>query len=238
MLKVLVQGYPGPATRQPFSSALLPGSSSSIAASPLLTALPFLNNPSFSTHPPGTSLDPINYPNIKFWYRKDWLNFLKDGGNSTDVGIEPIRGKTLMSKGINKNAKYIEDADGKPVDGWRLRDIRSHACAIWESFRSVGRAPSTWRRANTEVSSVCRREMRTKFPELTFCENDWKADQLATEHYPSWYSNHIKAEIKEEEKTDSGPLAGSKRSSSTELAADRSKKTKKVGFAFPCICIA
>ena len=186
---------------------------------------------SSQAHSPDVLLKREDYPNVKFWYRRDWLNQVKDGGSSTDVGMESVRGKTLMSKGINKNAKYIEDANGESVDGWRLRDIRAHARAIWASFQTVSCAPSTWGRANMEVAYAFRREMRTKFPEFAFCENDWKADQLATDHYPSWYSNHIKGiQIKEE--PNSALLVGSKRSSPTEPAV-QSKKIKKVAVHIP-----
>jgi hypothetical protein len=136
-----------------------------------------------------------------------------------------------MSKGINKNSKYIKGTDGKPVDGWKLRDIRAHAQAIWTSFQAVGRAPPTWGKADVEVTSAFHREMYTKFPEFAYCENDWKADQLATEHYPSWYSNHIKGiEIKED--PDPTLQVGSKQSTPTELAAIQFKKVKKVAFLF------
>ena len=219
------------------SSPLLNGplhaASSVPGASSLASHLAFL-----PAHSPDALLKREDYPNVKFWYRRDWLNHVKDGGSSTDVGTESVRGKTLMSKGINKNAKYIEDADGEPVDGWRLRDIRAHARAIWASFQTVGRAPSTWGRANIEVAYAFRREMRTKFPEFAFCENEWKADQLATDHYPSWYSNHIKG-IKIKEEPNSALLVGSKRSSPTEPAAVQSKKIKKVAFIslFMCNCL-
>lgn len=237
LLNTLVQAHPG---ISPLSPALLPDSASSFAASPLLTVpslgiQPSFNNSAVSAHPPAASLNPMNYPNVKFWYRKTWSLHSKDRGNSTDVAI---RGKTLMSKGINKNAKYIEDADGEPVNGWRLRDILAHARAIWASFHSVKRAPPTWGKANAEVAQVYRREMRTRFPKFSLCDNDWKADQLATEHYSSWYHNHVKAiESNEEETTDSAPVAGSKRCS-IEPTAVPSKKPKKVAFIFPDMCIA
>jgi hypothetical protein len=119
---------------------------------------------------------------------QDWSKFLKNLGNSTDIEMEPVRGKTLMSRGINKNVKYIEDADGIPVDGHKLRDIRSHAWAVWESLKTIGRAPPSWGKADAEVAQLYCHEMLTKFPQFALCENDWKADQLCngpmiTMHY-------------------------------------------------------
>lgn len=62
--------------------------------------------------PAHSMLKQEDYPNVKFWHCQDWLNHVKDNGNSTDLGLESVHGKTLMSKGINKSAKYIEDANG------------------------------------------------------------------------------------------------------------------------------
>ena len=217
MLKAVIQD--GLASQHHFSSTALYSGSPFLAGSshvgspflnsPLHAASPLISGPSLvSSHFAGPSL-PSNSPdsalkqedyfNVNFWYRQDWLNYVKDGGSSTDINMESVCGKTLMSKGINKNAKYIEGADGKPVDGWKLRDIQAHAQAIWTSFQTIGCAPPTWGRVDVEVAHAFHREMHTKFSESAYCENDWKADQLATDHYPSWYSNHIKGiEFKEE----------------------------------------
>jgi hypothetical protein len=132
-----------------------------------------------------------HYPNVKYWYRQDWLAHVKQSGNSADV-TDIIRGKTLISKGINKTMLYLEDIEGKAIDGYRLRDIRAHARAIWTNFQSIGRLPTTWGRADAEIAGVYRRKMCSKFFEFGLCDNDWKADLLATESYPSWYNNHVK----------------------------------------------
>jgi hypothetical protein len=212
-----------------------------------LPGSPFLNSPSLAASPfnnlNGSSLPVIsdsshenqlkrdNYPNVNFWYRQDWLNHVKEGGNSMDVG-EVVRGKSLMSKGINKTAKYIEGADGEPVDGYKIRDIRSHARGIWAKIQTVGRAPPTWGRADAEIAHFFRREMRLKFFEFALCDNDWKADLIATEHYPSWYSNHVRADDIKTEVTDNPTIsAGSKRSTDPPTA-NQIKRLKKVYFLF------
>jgi hypothetical protein len=70
--------------------------------------------------------------------------------------------------------------------------------------------------------------MRSKFFEFAFCENDWKADYLATESYPSWYSNHIKANKIKEEVIDSYLPTGSKRLLSAEVSETDIPKRVKV----------
>lgn len=163
------------------------------------------------------------------------MNYLKESGNSNNIGTPSVRGKVLSSKGINKNAKYIEDAEGNPVDGWKLQDMRSHARAIWANFKHVGRAPSSWGKADAEIARVFRHEMGAKFFEFTLCENNWKADQLATGDYPSWYNNHVKGiEVKEEVSSYSDmPALGSKRPAPAETAELKPKKAKKVLIRLP-----
>jgi hypothetical protein len=198
----------------------------STAPSPLITSF------SLPAHSANTLPQREDHPNVNYWYRRDWLNHLKDSGNSTDIGVRPVRGKSLISKGINKNAKYIEDANGNPVDGYRLKDILNHQRAIWTTFRNISRAPLTWGKADAEVAHIYRHEMRTKFPEFALCESDWKADHLATEHYPSWYNNHVKrVEIEGDTNTSTTLPTGSKRPAATEIS--EAKKAKKVTFISP-----
>jgi hypothetical protein len=185
---------------------------------------PFLTGP-FIANPTGTSLTglrlptcisssmlpqvdiPIkraDYPGIRFWTRPEWMNYLKNGSDSSSSGTESIRGRTLVSQGINKTAKYMEDGSGNPVDGFKLKDMLTHMRSIWSSLLSLNRAPTTWGKADMETSCHFRHEMRVKFPEFALCENDWKADYLATTNYPSWYSNHVRGATKSEEPVDIG----------------------------------
>jgi hypothetical protein len=225
---------PGGLTGQP--PALLPGSGSSFLTGhgPSLAGSPFFTGPSLASSsiptfsvPANTLLKREDYPAVKYWHKQDWLNHLKTNGNTTDMGMS-IRGKSLIAKGINKTVKYIEDVEGNPVDGYKVRDIRSHARAIWANFQTIGRVPSSWGKADAETASVYRREMRLKFFEFALCENDWKADLLATESYPSWYSNHIKNNEIKAEVTDSSLTVGFKRPAATEMSktVHSYKKTK------------
>lgn len=232
---------PGSLTGQVHSpSASLPGSSSpfltgsSFAGSspftgPSLAGSPFLTGSTFSV--PVNPLKREDYPAVKYWYKQDWVNHLRNNGNTSDMGMA-VRGKSLIAKGINKTVKYIEDTEGKPVDGYKVRDIRSHARAIWANFQTIGRVPSSWGKADAETATVYRREMRLKFFEFALCENDWKADLLATESYPSWYSNHIKSNEIKGESTDSTLPIGLKRPAATEMPKTAPYKKTKVSSIF------
>ena len=227
---------PGAITGQVHSApASLPGSASSFLTNPLtgsslvtgssLAGSPFVAGSTFSV-PGHAPLKREDYPAVQYWCKQDWLNHLKKNNNTTDMEIVAIRGKSLIAKGINKTVKYIEDIEGNPVDGYKVRDIRDHARKIWANFQTVGRAPSSWGKADAETASVYRREMRSKFFEFALCENDWKADFLATESYSSWYSNHIKSNQVKAESTDSTLSIGVKRPVTTEMSKSLRKKAK------------
>ena len=108
--------------------------------------LPFLN-PTWptSSSSPDLPLTCEHYPNVKDWYRQDWLAHVKQSGNSADI-TEVIHRKTLISKGINKTMLYLENIKGKAIDGYRLGDICAHAWAIWTDFQSISHLPELMQR--------------------------------------------------------------------------------------------
>ena len=70
-----------------------------------------------------------DYPGIRFWTRLEWMDYFKskNSSDSSSYGTESVCGRTLMSQGVNKTAKYIEDASGNLVDRYKLKDILTHA---------------------------------------------------------------------------------------------------------------
>lgn len=203
-------------------------------------ASPFLTGPRLPTSSSilpqvDIPLKKEDYPNVRFWTRPEWMNHLKNSSDSSSYGTESVRGRTLMSQGINKTAKYIEDGSGNPVDGYKLRDMLTHMRSMWSTLLSLNRAPTTWGKADMEIFRHFRHEMRFKFPEFALCENDWKADYLATTHYPSWYSNHvrgvtIKGEAEEAVEVDTadGPTQLKRPAAEQSATSEPKKRTKKV----------
>jgi hypothetical protein len=86
--------------------------------------------------------------------------------------------------------RYIEDENGQVIDGHRASAMRKLARSIWIALANTGKAPAKWSQADIVVAQSYRREMRHHFPELRLCENDWKADLIASDNYPSWYSHN------------------------------------------------
>ncbi|KAF8835576.1 hypothetical protein BDN67DRAFT_975145 [Paxillus ammoniavirescens] len=53
-------------------------------------------------------------------------------------------------------------------------------------------APATWGSAPLVVKETFYQVMRSKYSELRYCDNNWKADTIAAAGYPSWHTIHVK----------------------------------------------
>jgi hypothetical protein len=118
---------------------------------------------------------------------------------------------------------YVEMEDGEVVDGHAAADIRKYARSIWVHIATTSETgtPAKWGEAGVKNHEAYRTQMYERYPNLQFCESDWKVDQIATDYYPSWYStwrkNHsesgptIKAEHCQDSESNSRDLRTSKR---------------------------
>ena len=128
---------------------------------------------------------------MKFWHRAEWTTHKNTTKAFTPKdGTKPARGRGQAAQGKNIMSGFIEDENGNAVDGHCVTAIRAHARAIWVSLGKLNLLPATWGKADSKAQQEYRQEMRAKFPELSLCDNNWKADQIATDTYPSWYKNH------------------------------------------------
>lgn len=136
-----------------------------------------------------------DYPNVNFWTRRQWTE--SSGNTLTDIHAGPqARGRGRAAQNINVAMRYAEQEDGTVIDGDRAGEIRKFARSIWVSFAKKGPPPPKWGQADVEMRKIYCHEMGRRFPELKFCELDWKADLIATDSYPSWYVNwHYKSEV-------------------------------------------
>jgi hypothetical protein len=138
-------------------------------------------------------LNHTNYPNVRFWFRRDWINRKKETSGITNINQSNTikQNKGRAPSGLNVTLRYVEDANGVVVDGFRASEMRKFARAIWNQLQAAGKAPKSWGKADLDVATHYRCEMRRRFPEFGLCEFDWKAEQLATDNYPNWASNNI-----------------------------------------------
>jgi len=154
-----------------------------------------LTSMSASNLPLDQPLNHNDYPKVRFWFRKDWINRKKETSGITRVNqsnaftTQQNRGRA--PSGLNVSLRYVEDAHGVVVDGFRASEMRKFARSIWNQLLGAAKAPRSWGKADLDVAAHYRREMCRRFPELGLCEFDWKAEQLATDNYPNWASNNL-----------------------------------------------
>ena len=155
---------------------------------------------------------------------------MKNKKDTTSINQSaPQRGGARKSQNINVTMRFVEDADGVPVDGDRAGAMRRHARAIWDHFATKGIPVKTWTKTDSLNQQYYYSDMCRQFPELRLCDLNWKADKIAVDGYSSWYSNRHPATsvtIKNEaDNTDKCPLV--KRAGTPSLLDSQSKKLKK-----------
>ncbi|KAJ6624387.1 hypothetical protein B0H10DRAFT_738192 [Mycena sp. CBHHK59/15] len=119
----------------------------------------------------------------------DFLRQAGKEGVSNSSAPNP-RGGTLVSQGVNVSARYIQDKNGKVVDGFHVTAMGKTAASIWFQFVEGKRAPKRWGEATADVLAAYNDKMCRKYPELRLCAENWKAQQIATLNYSSWYKTH------------------------------------------------
>lgn len=178
-----------------------------------------------------------DYPNAKYWDKKEWLAE-KDlsKGETTMAGPRP-RGSTRASQGINVAMQYIGDMDGSPVDGHRATTIRNTANQIFFQFQTQGIAPEKWGQAGVDIHGWYNTEMARQIPEMRLCADSWKAQHLATHMYSSWYNTHgrtrkpvVKAEGGEDQRLIVETTRGQKRKGPSPLGRKRVKVDSEGGI--------
>lgn len=172
-----------------------------------------------------TALSQEKYPNIKFWTKRQWTESSSDKVTDVLAGSQS-RGRGRAAQGINVTMRYVELEDGTVINGDRAAEIRKFARSIWVSFSKKGPPPSKWGQADIEMRKTYCKEMGHRFSELTYCELDWKADQIATDNYPSWYVNWLpKSETVKTKEEDGDTSSHTKRSRKASMKT-ANKRTK------------
>ena len=191
--------------------------------SPTLTLTP---TPDFTTTSNVLSEQLLNhsdYPKVRFWFRKDWVNRKKEKSGITKVNESSTTADKGRAIGANVTLRYVEDEQGTVIDGFRGSEMRKFAQSIWCQLARAGKAPRSWGKAELDVAAHYRREMRHHFPELGLCEYDWKADQLATDNYPNWASTHLPEVLVKREFSDGSSTQTKRRKDSVGHISKKAK---------------
>jgi hypothetical protein len=128
--------------------------------------------------------------------------------------------------------QYVELEDGTVISGDRATEIRKFARAIWVSVSKSGTPPSKWGQADIQTRQQYLSAMGTRFPELRYCDLEWKIDQIATDNYPSWYTNWLsKRDAQNMKKEDDDVLSLQTKRSRQKASEKVSAKRIKLGGA-------
>ncbi|KAJ6596698.1 hypothetical protein B0H10DRAFT_2197057 [Mycena sp. CBHHK59/15] len=188
-------------------------------------------------------LNRSDYDGIRFWTEHEYLQEnsvrQKAKGKATMADAQSKRGSRRLSvDDENVMCWFIEDENGIQVSGSRIRAMRSHARKIWAYLHSEGKAPAHWNDATSVVRNYYASEMRLNFPELRFCELDYKSHRIATDSYPGWSKPYFEKNglsirkskldpaLVEQEASD--VVSGAKREACEPLAAEPVAKKQKL----------
>ena len=121
-------------------------------------------------------LGPLKQPDyqiVKFWYQKDWAEFCVNQGEVTD----------------SEAMQFLKDQYGVVVGKFSASMMNSLSQAIFVEHGTSGAVmPLTWEHMGEETKKGYYRAMAAGFFELRLCDSSWKAEQIATCIYPSWFS--------------------------------------------------
>jgi hypothetical protein len=95
---------------------------------------------------------------------------------------------------------YLEDTDGKPIDGRLAAEIREFARTIWADLYDRGMAPQKWSVATKTVRDEYADEMESNWPVVGYCDNHWKAHAIATANYPQWLKTYREKKLEQSDK--------------------------------------
>jgi hypothetical protein len=165
-----------------------------------------------------------DYPKITYWTKQEWNAIQADTekkAKGTPI-VAGTRGATRSSKGENVMMLFLQNKDGTPVSGTDAAYIRDFARSIWRGFYLRGMAPETWGSVALDVKNDYIFEMEKKWEVLRYCENHWKANNLATLTYSQWYHPFDRKMKRAKGVIRSGERTSKKRRMSTEESDDMS----------------
>ncbi|KDQ09612.1 hypothetical protein BOTBODRAFT_47484 [Botryobasidium botryosum FD-172 SS1] len=176
-----------------------------------------------SSWPTFTADDAKKHPQYTFWTREPFDTITKAKNKATQLGNAPPR---ITGRGCrtveNRRLFFIEDENGEAVSPHRANEIGQAAKSLWHTLQRVGWAPEKWGRLEPDAKEFYLSEMYRRFPELTFCADNWKAMMVGGIDYSGWHQPFEKPSIK----TEPGVSTPSKRAASAAPKGRSAKRQK------------
>lgn len=142
--------------------------------------------------PQGTVPSPNreNLPQVGFWNQRDWTSYKSKQHNDG----------ALTGEQGTKAFDFIESEEGIPVSADKIKAICRDSRELFQSIRvlweeSRRSVPESWGKMTFGNKEFFRQKIKGLYPELSFCEGNWKCEHLTTQLYPGWYQNHVKDKV-------------------------------------------
>jgi len=123
-----------------------------------------------------------DFPSEFIWTKEDWKKRQEKPSTQLEKS-HPLR--------------YVVDKNNKPIPLEHVTEIRTTSRQVFVDIWNIKEAPKSWGAASGSASKLYYREMVTFFPELGYCDGNWKCDAIATASYTSWRKNHISCLVRE-----------------------------------------
>ncbi len=139
------------------------------------------------------------FPFIHFWTAKQFSDWEKERASTSDVlevdEKKPQRGNARAKQGENVAYKFVEEEDGKVVDGHVAEAIRRRLQTILNGM--AVRLPKKWRQVGNIDREYIFNEVYKAYPYLLLCHDDWKAERIPSAALSSFRSTTNKRHKRE-----------------------------------------
>ena len=126
-------------------------------------------------------LDRASYLNVKNWSADDY-NALRRGMKRGGEDLAEDEPTSILSR-------FMEDENGIQIPEKTKRAVRKMAKGFFIDLLQANNAPAAWGNVPLSVRNKFINTLEKAYPFLWFCEDHWKANQVATNSYSQWYQN-------------------------------------------------
>ncbi len=139
-----------------------------------------------------------DYPSVLYWHKYEWINQTRqekgitksssdrDGsedGQNNDQDQDDDDPSNPREE--NRTMQFITDEKGAVIERWRASIIRTAASNSWLELLW------TWGRVMPEARRFYVQQLEGNCPEVGYCANHWKADEIAIQCYPNFKKRYV-----------------------------------------------
>lgn len=129
------------------------------------------------------------------WTQDDWTAHVSTHipDPTTQSEFTGKRGKGQLANGTNVCARFVCNVHGQPISANRAAAIRSRLYSLWTGIAEAGSFPTgAWKKADPKITDPIHRDLSANFPELSWCESNWKVYQIVRDNYSWWTGKFIR----------------------------------------------